>query len=207
MSESFEKMIFQAAFKIYEVFPNQLDFGVSIAGLKEKIQPDKVHTTLEALCLKYGLSKLWISDNKWYMARGENINFGVCCDIAMYGRITGEDKERINVFKMKIWNLKIDTGKRDDSQQYQLVNCDDEFSEDFDSRINSPERLLGKLRELEVHVISGRKDIEKLFKVIDKNPEWIQNPEWQFNNGKPMKFIGQLDIKKNKIGLHELLNS
>lgn len=55
VSESFEKMIFQAAFKIYEVFPNQLDFGVSIAGLKEKIQPDKVYTTLEALCLKYGL--------------------------------------------------------------------------------------------------------------------------------------------------------
>jgi len=68
-------MIFQAAFKIYEVFPNQLDFGVSIAGLKEKIQPDKVYTTLEALCLKYGLSKLWISDDKWYMAKGENINF------------------------------------------------------------------------------------------------------------------------------------
>lgn len=97
VSESFEKMIFQAAFKIYEVFPNQLDFGVSIAGLKEKIQPDKVYTTLEALCLKYGLSKLWISDDKWYMAKGENINFWVCCDIAMYGRITGEDKEKLNV--------------------------------------------------------------------------------------------------------------
>lgn len=97
VSESFEKMIFQAAFKIYEVFPNQLDFGVSIAGLKEKIQPDKVYTTLEALCLKYGLSKLWISDDKWYMAKGENINFWVCCDIAMYGRITREDKEKLNV--------------------------------------------------------------------------------------------------------------
>lgn len=97
VSESFEKMIFQAAFKTYEVFSNQLDFGVSIAGLREKIQPDKVHTTLEALCLKYGFIKLWISDSKWYMARGENINFWVCCDIAMYGRITGEDKEKLNV--------------------------------------------------------------------------------------------------------------
>ena len=97
ISESFEKMIFQAAFKIYEVFPNQLDFGVSVAKLKEKIQPDKVHTTLEALCLKYGLIKLWISDNKWYIARGENINFWVCCDITMYGRITGEDKKKLSV--------------------------------------------------------------------------------------------------------------
>lgn len=48
-----------------------------------------------------------------------------------------------------------------------------------------------------------RKDIEKLFKVIDKKLEWIQDPEWQFNNGKPMEFIGQLDIKKNKIGLQD----
>ncbi len=61
---------------------------------------------------------------------------------------------------MKIWRLRLDTGKREDSQQYQLINCDDEFSEDFDSRINSPERQLGKLRELEVHVISGRKEFD-----------------------------------------------
>ena len=61
---------------------------------------------------------------------------------------------------MKIWRLRLDTGKREDSQQYQLINCDDEFSEDFDSRINSPERQLGKLRGLEVHVISGRKEFD-----------------------------------------------
>ncbi len=94
--ESFEKMIFQEAFKTYEVFSNQLDFGVSAMGLKEKIQSNKVYTTLEALCLKYGLIKIWISDNKWYMARAQNINFWVYCDDAMYGRITGEDKKKLS---------------------------------------------------------------------------------------------------------------
>ncbi|MDE7431572.1 MAG: hypothetical protein K2N34_06640 [Lachnospiraceae bacterium] len=47
-----------------------------------------------------------------------------------------------------------------------------------------------------------RRDIEREFRVIDKRPEWLQNPEWQFNNGKPMEFIGQIDIERNSIGLN-----
>lgn len=61
---------------------------------------------------------------------------------------------------MKIWRLRLDTGKREDSQQYQLVNEDNHFLEDFDTMINSLERQLWKLRELEVHVISGRKEFD-----------------------------------------------
>lgn len=41
------------------------------------------------------------------------------------------------------------------------------------------------------------------FEVADKKPEWIQDPEWQFNDGRPMIFIGQLEIKHNKIRLHD----
>lgn len=61
---------------------------------------------------------------------------------------------------MKIWKLRLDAGKREDSQQYQLVNDDNHFLEDFDTMINSLERQLWKLRELEVHVISGRKEFD-----------------------------------------------
>ena len=61
---------------------------------------------------------------------------------------------------MKIWKLRLDAGKREDSQQYQLVNEDNHFLEDFDTMINSLERQLWKLRELEVHVISGRKEFD-----------------------------------------------
>lgn len=45
--------------------------------------------------------------------------------------------------------------------------------------------------------------IEKDFEVVDKKPEWIQDPEWQFNNGRPMTFIGQLEIKQDKLKLHD----
>lgn len=61
---------------------------------------------------------------------------------------------------MKIWRLRLDAGKREDSRQYQLVNDDNHFLEDFDTMINSLERQLWKLRELEVHVISGRKEFD-----------------------------------------------
>lgn len=37
--------------------------------------------------------------------------------------------------KLKIWKLGIDTGKRDDSQQYQLVNRDKMFLSDFEKRL------------------------------------------------------------------------
>jgi hypothetical protein len=32
-----------------------------------------------------------------------------------------------------------------------------------------------------------------------KKPRWIQDPEWPFNeNGKPMMYVGQIDVKKSK---------
>ncbi|GFI24822.1 hypothetical protein IMSAGC011_03626 [Lachnospiraceae bacterium] len=68
-------------------------------------------------------------------------------------------KKEVHI-KMKIWKLRLDAGKREDSQQYQLVNDDNHFLEDFDTMINSLERQLWKLRELEVHVISGRKEFD-----------------------------------------------
>lgn len=61
---------------------------------------------------------------------------------------------------MKIWRLKIDTGKRDDAQQYQLVNNDKNFTWDFAKRINMAERQNGKLDDLEVHIIHGRKEFD-----------------------------------------------
>ena len=45
--------------------------------------------------------------------------------------------------------------------------------------------------------------VAKDFQVVDKKPEWIQDPEWQFNNGNPMTFVGQLETKHNKIRLHD----
>lgn len=60
--------------------------------------------------------------------------------------------------KLKIWKLGIDTGKRDDSQQYQLVNRDKMFLSDFEKKINMAEKQNGMLDDLQVHVIQGRKE-------------------------------------------------
>lgn len=32
-------------------------------------------------------------------------------------------------------------------------------------------------------------------------PDWIQSSDWQFNDGKPMIFIGQLEKDYNKLGI------
>ncbi len=44
--------------------------------------------------------------------------------------------------------------------------------------------------------------VAKDFEAVDKKPVWIQDPEWLFNNGKPMTFVGQLEMKHNQRGIH-----
>lgn len=35
------------------------------------------------------------------------------------------------------------------------------------------------------------------YRCINKQPEWIQNPEWPISQGRPMVFVGQLDVHLN----------
>lgn len=39
-----------------------------------------------------------------------------------------------------------------------------------------------------------RANVQNWFRCLSSYPEWIQNAEWQFHNGKPMVFVGQLDV-------------
>ncbi|PHR99100.1 MAG: hypothetical protein COA78_25365 [Blastopirellula sp.] len=32
------------------------------------------------------------------------------------------------------------------------------------------------------------------FRNLSVEPEWLQEPEWQFHNGKPMIFVGQITV-------------
>ena len=70
---------------------------------------------------------------------------------------------------MKIWKLGIDTGKRDDSQQYQLVDRDKLFLLDFMRKIGMTEKQNRMLDNLPVHIIRGRKeyDISYLWNGVD----------------------------------------
>ncbi len=36
--------------------------------------------------------------------------------------------------------------------------------------------------------------ISKLYIALEKRPRWIQNEAWPFHGGKPMIFVGQIDI-------------
>ena len=88
-----------------------------------------------------------------------------------------------------------------------LLKLGNEFSFDPSSSVESEEYFLNLLSkyqnegsDLETLI---RKQIKKDFRVLDKKPIWIQDPEWQFNNGRPMEFVGQIEIKKEKIRLHD----
>jgi hypothetical protein len=39
------------------------------------------------------------------------------------------------------------------------------------------------------------KQLSKEFISLNETPHWIQGYEWQFANGKPMIFVGQLDLR------------
>ena len=56
------------------------------------------------------------------------------------------------------------------------------------------------------NVIGGEKEqflkseVSKDFKFNVDIPRWTQNPEWPFDKGKPMFFVGQLELEINRDG-------
>ncbi|MBD5135606.1 MAG: hypothetical protein HDT39_06545 [Lachnospiraceae bacterium] len=88
-----------------------------------------------------------------------------------------------------------------------LLKLGNEFYFDPSSSIESEEyflKLLSKYQGCDDDLVTLlRADIKKDFKVLDKKPDWLQDPEWQFNNGRPMEFVGQLEIGHDKNGLYD----
>lgn len=39
-------------------------------------------------------------------------------------------------------------------------------------------------------------ELSKRFRYMSSLPDWIQNPEWPISNGRPLVFLGQLDIEE-----------
>ena len=61
----------------------------------------------------------------------------------------------------------------------------------------------GKKEELEPYL---KGQIKKDFKFLKEMPEWLQGQDWQFHNGKPMCFVGQMEAKVNQDGhIHSLM--
>ncbi|EAE8886543.1 hypothetical protein BSX39_14885, partial [Listeria monocytogenes] len=53
-----------------------------------------------------------------------------------------------------------------------------------------------------------KKKVKADFKYLKTPPKWLQNPEWKFANGKPLLFIGELDIvpEKNRAKIYVFFN-
>lgn len=39
-----------------------------------------------------------------------------------------------------------------------------------------------------------RENMRSWFRSLSDEPTWLQEPEWQFHNGKPMVFVGQINV-------------
>ena len=48
--------------------------------------------------------------------------------------------------------------------------------------------------------------IKEDFKFLEEMPEWMQEQDWQFHNGKPMCFVGQMEVKVDQDNyIHSLM--
>ncbi len=48
-----------------------------------------------------------------------------------------------------------------------------------------------------------RNHVKNWFRCSNKPPTWIQEAEWQFSNGKPMIFVGQVDVSASSGLFHD----
>ena len=60
----------------------------------------------------------------------------------------------------------------------------------------------GKKEELRSYL---REQIKQDFKYLEDMPEWLQESDWQFHNGRPMCFVGQMEVKVNQDGYIHIL--
>ena len=72
--------------------------------------------------------------------------------------------------------------------------------DETDFLIQIIEGFTGTKEELLAYV---RKNVKQWFKSIGETPLWIQNPKWQFSGGKPMVFVGQIDVPQSEGWFHD----
>ena len=72
-----------------------------------------------------------------------------------------------------------------------LYSLGREFSFDPLSSVESENYFIKLLNEYDGIDLKEwlRNTVLKRFLFIENKPEWIQGPEWQFSNGKPMIFV------------------
>lgn len=48
-----------------------------------------------------------------------------------------------------------------------------------------------------------RANISKWYRTLESPPEWLQEPDWQYFEGRPMVFVGAIDRDPGASGLHD----
>ena len=90
--------------------------------------------------------------------------------------------------------------------RYPLCELCDKYSIDPESSIECENYFINLINginyaTIEELIIVLEKIIKRDFLLMNKSPEWIQGSDWQFNNGKPMAFVGQLSKGYNVLGI------
>jgi len=109
-SESFEKMLFQTAYNIYErrYFETGLYFGTNRKTYLETLNRLGVEDLFEKVdqyAKQYEFEKVWFSDKWHYIGVKENISFIVHIGLAISGYVVGNDKREVDEFGIILNNV------------------------------------------------------------------------------------------------------
>jgi hypothetical protein len=73
------------------------------------------------------------------------------------------------------------------------IEAEEFFGREVESFAGSRESLLDHIRT----------NLPDWFRAVGDRPRWIQEAEWQFSGGKPMVFVGQIDVPAGKSVYHD----
>lgn len=111
-SESFEKLLFQCAFKKFVSFSVRVCYGASKKTLGETMRKANISNIFEELnkiIKKYGIIKTWFSDFEHYIGIGGDIVFYMEYHNGVVGEISGRNYTEVNDLLTDIINI---TGAR-----------------------------------------------------------------------------------------------
>lgn len=94
-----------------------------------------------------------------------------------------------------------------DSVYDELLDIVTTFGVDVDAPLESREffeqvvaNFFGTREELLTYI---RINMPTWFRSVSERPDWLQSSDWQFSNGRPMIFIGQIDVLPNSGLFHD----
>ena len=104
---SFEKLIFQCAVDLYEnkYYKYEVQFGSSIDSFEQsdlEVSQVDLFKFMDQLCKKYGLQKVWLSDEFYYFAYSEDVSIVLDRRNGICGSILSEKKELVEIFENEL---------------------------------------------------------------------------------------------------------